>query len=115
MPDALFLLGKSYDPMLPDSARLYYARVAKEYPASLRAPTALYKLGNLELRAGNTKAARAYWQQIVDKYKLSDEYGSAQDRLRENLPSPKAHTNMSNSAGEMPFLDHLEECCRRIT
>jgi TolA-binding protein len=82
--EALFQMGKSYDPAQADSARTYYTRVSKEHGDSPRAPTALYKLGMLELRAGNTRLARSYWQQIVDKYKQSDEYGSAVDRLREN-------------------------------
>ncbi|HEY8061247.1 MAG TPA: tetratricopeptide repeat protein, partial [Gemmatimonadales bacterium] len=68
----------------PDSARVYFTRTWKDYPESSRAPTALYKLGLLELREHNTPAARAYFQRIVDKYKSSDEFELAQSRLREN-------------------------------
>lgn len=84
VPEAIFLMGRSFDPAEPDSARFYYARVWKTYPESPRAPTALFKLGELELRANNVKVAREYWQRIVAQYKQSDEYGSAVDRLREN-------------------------------
>ncbi|HEY4100263.1 MAG TPA: tetratricopeptide repeat protein [Gemmatimonadales bacterium] len=81
--DALFMMGRSYDPNTPDSARVYYIRVWKEFPNSPRAPTALYKLAELERKANNTAAARGYYQQIVDKYKQSDEYRFAQDALRD--------------------------------
>ncbi len=84
VPDAVYYLGYSFDPTEPDSARSYYDRVWKTYPDSPRAPTALFKLGELENRAHNTAAARRDWQMIVDRYKSSDEYTSAQDRLREN-------------------------------
>jgi TolA-binding protein len=84
VPDAVYYMGYSFDPTEPDSARVYYDRVAKTYPDSPRAPTALFKLGELENRAHNTAAARRDWQMIVDRYKSSDEYTSAQDRLREN-------------------------------
>ena len=84
VPEAVFLMGRSFDPAEPDSARTYYDRVWKTYPDSPYAPTALYKLGMLELKVQNAAAARGYFQQIVDRYKSSDEYGSAQDRLREN-------------------------------
>jgi TolA-binding protein len=83
IPDALFMMGRSYDPSEPDSARVYYIRVWKEFPNSTRAPTALYKLAELERKANNSAAARGYYQQIVDKYKQSDEYRFAQDALRD--------------------------------
>ncbi len=84
VPQALLLLGKSFDPSDPDSARTYYTRVWRSFPDSPYAPTALFKLGELELRAQNRAIARSYFQQIVDRYKQSDEFDSAQTRLREN-------------------------------
>jgi TolA-binding protein len=84
VPEALFQLGYSYEIESPDSARTYYNRVWISYPKDIRAPTALFKLGNLELKAGNLAAARKYWQQVVKDYKDSLEFGSAQERLREN-------------------------------
>jgi TolA-binding protein len=83
MADALFFYGNTFDPAQPDSARVYYTRVYKTYPQALRASTSLYKLGILELKLGNTDAAKGYFQQIVRDYKQSDEFSSAQDRLRE--------------------------------
>lgn len=85
VPDAIYYLGYSFDPDQPDSARVYYTRVYKDYPTSVRAPTALFKLGELENRAHNTADARRYWQMIVDKYPNSDEFASAQDHLH-NVP-----------------------------
>ncbi|HEY4321838.1 MAG TPA: tetratricopeptide repeat protein [Gemmatimonadales bacterium] len=85
--EALYNIGYSFDIGVPpqaDSARVYYTRVFTSYPTSVRASTALFKLGVLELKAGNVKAARAAWQMIVDKYPRSDEFDSAQLRLREN-------------------------------
>lgn len=85
VPAALLLMGKSFDPAEPDSARVYYSRVWKSYATEqAAAPTALYKLGLLEQRAGQITLARGYWQTIVDKYPASLEASSARDRLREN-------------------------------
>jgi TolA-binding protein len=84
VPEAAFMMGRSFDPTEPDSARWYYTRVWKTYPDSPLAPTSLYKLGMLELKAQNTSAARGYFQQIVDRYKSSDEFELARTRLREN-------------------------------
>ena len=82
--DAYYYLGYSFETEAPDSARMYYNRVWTSYPQADKAPTALFKLGNLELKTGNVPAARKYWQHIVKDYKDSLEFGSAQDRLRDN-------------------------------
>lgn len=84
VPDAYYLLGTSYDPDQADSARVNYTKVFTSYPKADRAASALYKLGNLELKLGHLSDARRYWQMVVDKYKDSQEFPSAQDRLREN-------------------------------
>jgi TolA-binding protein len=82
--DANYYMGYSFEVDQPDSARVYYTKVFTNYPKADKASAALFKLGSLELKAGNVPAARKYWQMIVDKYKDSPEYASAQDRLREN-------------------------------
>jgi TolA-binding protein len=82
--DAYYWLGQAWEVEQPDSARFYYAKVFTGYASSFRAPTALYKLGNLELRSGNVAAAKRYWQMIVDKYKESPEFDSARESLRVN-------------------------------
>jgi len=82
--DAYYYIGYSFETEQPDSARAYYTRVFTEYPKADKASAALFKLGSLELKAGNVATARKYWQIIVDKYKDSPEYTPAQDRLREN-------------------------------
>ncbi len=84
VPDALLLMGRTFDPTEPDSARAYYTKVWKNYPDAPAAPTALFKLGNLELGAKDVPAARRYWQMIVDKYKNALEYASALQYLRDN-------------------------------
>ena len=82
--DAYYYLGYSFEIDAPDSARVYYNRVWNSYPKADKAPTALYKLGNLELKAGNPAAARRYWMQIRNDYKDSLEYERAVQLLRDN-------------------------------
>lgn len=84
VPDAYYGLGQTFEQDQPDSARIYYTRVYTSYPTALHASSALYKLGNLELKSGNTAAARRAWQMILDKYKDSVEFDPAQRMLREN-------------------------------
>ncbi len=85
-PRAYIRIGGTFEPAQPDSARAYYQAVLK-LPASAvaqaAAPTALYKLGQLEERAGNTDAAKAFYQQIVERYPNSVEYGQALAKIRQ--------------------------------
>jgi tol-pal system protein YbgF len=80
--DATFFIGESFAGDLPDSAAVYYAVVAKSYPKSNRAPSALYKLGLLAERAKDPAAARGYYQRVVKNYPASDEAALARDRLK---------------------------------
>ncbi len=82
--DAYYWLGQAWEVEQPDSARIYYAKVFGTFPRSDRAPSALYKLGNFELKSGNVTAARRWWQMIVDKYKDSLEFDLAREALRAN-------------------------------
>ena len=84
VPDAYYWLGQAWEVEQPDSARINYLKVYNSYPKSSYASTALFKLGNLELKSGNLPAARRNWQLIVDKYKESYEYESAREALRVN-------------------------------
>ena len=81
-PDATYGLADTFDPAVPDSARVYYSAVVAKYPTSSRAPTALFKLGKLAERRQDRTAARAYYQQAVDRYPQSDEAKLARDALR---------------------------------
>ena len=81
-PDATYGLADSFDPVQPDSARVYYGTVVSKYATSSRAPTALFKLGKLAERRQDRPAARGYYQQVSDRYPQSDEAKLARDALR---------------------------------
>lgn len=80
--DATFFIGESFAGDTPDSAAVYYAQVAKDYPRSARAPSALYKLGLLAERAKDPAAAKGYYQRVIKNYPTSDEAALARDRLK---------------------------------
>ncbi len=80
--DALFYVGESFAPENPDSATAVYEQVVKTYPNSPRAPTALYKLGQLAESRADKKAARTYYARIVAGYPRSDEANLARDKLQ---------------------------------
>jgi len=81
-PDALFYIGETFAPENPDSAAAVYQQVVKSYPSSLRAPSALYKLGLLAESGGNKAVARTYYQRVVAGYPRSDEANLARDKLQ---------------------------------
>lgn len=82
--DALFGIGKSFDPASPDSAAVYYTQVTKRFPDSPRTAQAFYRLGVGALNRGDRAAAKAYLTQVVvEKFKNTDEYGLAQGLLRD--------------------------------
>jgi tol-pal system protein YbgF len=81
-PDALFYIGETFAPENPDSAAAVYQQVVKTYPNSLRASSALYKLGLLAESRGNKAAARTYYQRVVAGYPRSDEANLARDKLQ---------------------------------
>lgn len=80
--DALFYIGETFAPENPDSAAAAYQEVVKTYPNSLRAPSALYKLGLLAESRGNKSAARTYYQRVVAGYPRSDEANLARDKIQ---------------------------------
>jgi tol-pal system protein YbgF len=80
--DALFYIGETFAPENPDSAAAVYQQVVKSYPSSLRAPSALYKLGLLAESGGSKAAARTYYQRVVAGYPRSDEANLARDKLQ---------------------------------
>jgi len=79
--DALYYVGETFAADSPDSAAVYYGRVSDGYPDSPRAPSALYKLGLLAERSGNTQQARDAYQRVTRDYPSSDEAALARDRL----------------------------------
>ncbi len=80
-PDALFLIGESWEQSEPDSAAAAYSAVAERFGASPRAPTALYRLGLLAEQRGDLDAARVYYQRVVRGYPGSDAAELARSKL----------------------------------
>jgi len=80
--DALYFIGQSFAAENADSSAVYYEQVVQRYPASSRAPSALYNLGLLAERRKETKKARETYQKVVQKYPQSDEAALARDRLK---------------------------------
>jgi len=64
-----------------DAGLREYARVLELHPSSRRAPTALYKSGQIELRRGNVSDARTYFDRVVQGYPGSDEVELARREL----------------------------------
>jgi tol-pal system protein YbgF len=82
VPDATYFLGESFAAESPDSATVYYAKVAADFPRSNRAASAMYKLGLLAERKKDIEAARRYFTSVVRDYPRSDEAALARDRLK---------------------------------
>lgn len=80
--DAQFGIGESYAAEGSTAADSAFALVAALYPASGRAPTALYKRATSLRLAGQAARARAIYQQIVDRYPRSDESVLSAEFLR---------------------------------
>jgi|CXWL01.1.fsa_nt_gi tol-pal system protein YbgF len=83
-PDAAFGIGDAFlREQRTDSAQVAFGRVTREYPTSMRAASALYKLGVMAQDRGDLAGARRYFQQVVaPQYRAADEYELAQDRLK---------------------------------
>ena len=79
--DAQYMIGESWEQSDPDLAAAAFEIVARDYPDSQRAPSALYKLGTMALRGGKTEEARRFFQRLVAGYADSDEADLAQVRL----------------------------------
>ncbi len=84
VPDALFGLAETYASTNPDSAVAYYREVARNYPESPRAASAMWKLGDRAQKAGDLAEAKQWFTRIVDdRYRGTAEYDLARDRLRQ--------------------------------
>jgi tol-pal system protein YbgF len=81
--DAQFLIAESHSAegktAAADSA---YARVVSRFGDSPRAPTALYKRGVMAQTARRTTTAKRFYNELIQKYPLSDEAELARERLR---------------------------------
>jgi TolA-binding protein len=58
-----------------------FVRVAEAYPASARAPEALYRAGQLSEDRERRTEARTYYQRVVQRYANSPSARLAQQRL----------------------------------
>lgn len=84
VPDALYGIAESYSTSNPDSATAYYREVADNHPESMRAASAMYKLGARAQQAGDMAVARKWFEKVAQpRYRGTDEYGLAVERLRQ--------------------------------
>jgi TolA-binding protein len=58
-----------------------YVQLVKSFPNSIRAPTALYKLGLLSEKSDKAQA-RTYYNRVIAGYPRSDEANLARIRLQ---------------------------------
>ena len=80
--DAQFFIGESWDKASPDSANSAYELVIKNYPASSRVPSALYRLGLAAEQRKDRTAARQYYNRLVATYPRSAEAPLAREKLQ---------------------------------
>jgi tol-pal system protein YbgF len=80
-PDARYFLGESWDESEPDSAAAEYELVARDFPDSRRAPTAIYRLGLIAERRGDRRAAEVYYTRVVAGWPRSEEAQLARSKL----------------------------------
>jgi tol-pal system protein YbgF len=80
--DAQLGLAETYvlDDALADAVT-QFVRVSEAYPASARAPEALYRAGEMSERLKRTADARKYYNQIVNRYANSPSASLAKRRL----------------------------------
>lgn len=84
IPDALYGIALSYEESNPDSTSAYLREVARNYPESQRAASAMFKLGAKAQDAGDVRTARQWFEQVVTpRYRGTPEYDVAQQRLRQ--------------------------------
>ncbi len=84
VPDAKYGIAESYQTTNPDSAVAYYREVADSHPSSLKAATAMYKLGVRAERANDLAGAKQWYQRIVasQAYAGTPEYTLAREALQ---------------------------------
>ncbi|NIM47954.1 MAG: tetratricopeptide repeat protein [Gemmatimonadales bacterium] len=84
VPDALRWIGESFLPGNPDSALVYFTRLVDEFPESLQAGSALYKIGLEAERQGDLDRAYSTFERVVVEYGASDAAALACQKLRES-------------------------------
>ncbi len=84
VPDAKYGIAVSYETTNADSAVAYYREVATSHSTSLKAATAMYKLGVRAERANDLAGAKQWYQRIVasQTYAGTPEYTLAREALQ---------------------------------
>src|SRR2546430_3980183 len=77
---------------------LFRSQVVKTYPASPRAPSALYKLGFLAEQRGDKAAARTYYARVIASYARSPEANLARDKLQD-----RKSTRLNSSHSQISY------------
>lgn len=84
VPDALLGIAESYESTNPDSTMVYLREVAQNHQESMKAASAMFKLGSRAQAAGDLATAKRWFQQVVTaRYRSTPEYDVAQQRLRQ--------------------------------
>ncbi len=84
--DALYHIGETWATESPDSAIAYHSQVVDRFPASSRAPTSLYKIGQAAEARNDPRAARAAYERLIREYPRAPDVPLAQDRLNALRP-----------------------------
>lgn len=84
VPDALLGIAESYESTKPDSSVAYLRDVAENHQESMKAASAMFKLGARAQAAGDVATAKRWFQQVVTaRYRGTPEYDVAEQRLRQ--------------------------------
>lgn len=82
-PDAQLGIGQTYEGEKQNTAALAaYGVVVQKYPESSAAPTSLWKRANILIDLNRPAEAKPLLQQIVTRYKTSDVYLQADEKLK---------------------------------
>ncbi len=99
-PKALFMMARCYSELYGYSgagkdireAIERYQVLVERFPKSRLADDALYGLGNLYRRTGNSRKAREAWEKIVKEYPKRDKAGIARNKLKTLGPKQRQKT-----------------------
>jgi N-acetylmuramoyl-L-alanine amidase len=102
-PKALFMMARCYSELYGYSgarkdireAIERYQVLVEKFPKSRLADDALYALGNLYKRTGNTRLAREAWEKIVEEYPKRDKTWIAKNKLKTLGPEQRQKTKSS--------------------
>jgi tol-pal system protein YbgF len=80
--NALFWIGETYFAAKDyTNAVRFYMRVVNDYPSQNKAPDALFKTAQVQVRTGDLALARRTLQQVIERYPYSSSASSAKAEL----------------------------------